>query len=83
MYDVLHWSDVFFFFRKVQDNTYIHPRIVILRFVTTSGILPEKGRHQQKSDGYSLGSTKSHSFITTQEGDIKMLVTSLRMLPDI
>jgi hypothetical protein len=51
---------------------------VILRFVTTPGILPEKGRHQKKSDGYSLGSTKSHSFITTQEGDIKMLVTSLK-----
>jgi hypothetical protein len=56
---------------------------VILRFVTTPGILPEKVRHQPKSDVYSLGSTKLHSFITTQEGDIKMLVTSLRMLPDI
>ncbi len=82
----MYYTDQFFFLRKVQDNTallYIHPRNVILRIVTTPWILPEKGRHQPKSGGYFQGSTKSHSFITTQEGDIKMLVTSLRMVPDI
>jgi hypothetical protein len=80
----MYYTDQFFSSGKCKiTQHYIHPRNVILRIVTTPWILPEKGRHQPKSGGYFLGSTKSHSFITTQEGDIKMLVTSLRMLPDI